>query len=720
MIDFEKHLNPAQLEAVRHQGGPILVIAGAGSGKTRTIVYRLAHLLEQGVPARGILLLTFTRKAAQEMIGRAERLLGSAAPGIAGGTFHGFAFSVLRKFPPPGYDRSPSIMDRSDAEGMIKDIKSELGLGKGDRSFPKSSTVLELLSKSRNKERPLADLLTLESFHLAGYAEDLLRIEETYVKAKRQAGILDYDDLLFKLEELFRTTPEVLRFQQERFRHIMVDEYQDTNLVQARLVRRQAGERMNVMAVGDDAQSIYAFRGAEVRNILDFPDQFPGAKIVKLEQNYRSTQPILNLTNKLLEQAPYQYQKHLFTERENGARPVLVRPLSDLTQARHAADAVQDLLRDYRPAEVAVLFRAGFHSYPVEVELAKRGIRFKKYGGLRYAEAAHIKDVLSFLRLTLNPADLPAWQRALSLVKGVGPKTAADVYKAVLSGNKAELRKYLARNRDLSELFQRLEALQAMERKPLTLLESIMEFYRPILEHTYPDDYPHRLAGIEELMHIASSYEESDLFLSDLSLENPEPKDAEPGESVVLSTIHSAKGLEWSAVLLIDLVEERFPSRHALAKQEDFEEERRLMYVACTRAKDQLFLYAPATIYRRGLDANEPAMPSPFLRELDPRCYEERRESLAGGLNAHSVAPKTGEGVRQCPPTDHSVAQKYPQEAGEPPAKRIMGPGLPFCRHKIFGRGKVIADLGGNKFRVNFPGFGPKVIIGDYLEMEDS
>lgn len=729
-IDYESRLNPAQLEAVTAGDGPQLVIAGAGSGKTRTIVYRLAWLLDHGVPAGNILLLTFTRKAARQMIERAETLLGSALPGLMGGTFHGYAYSVLRRYPAPGQDRESTIMDRSDAEGVIKGLKTELGLGKGDRSFPKSGTVLELLSKSRNKEVDLPALLFRESFHLTAYAEDLARIDDAYVKAKRKANLLDYDDLLFELERMFRERPEVLEAQRERMRYLMVDEYQDTNLVQARLVRLLAGERQNVMAVGDDAQSIYAFRGADVRNILDFRESFPKARIVKLEQNYRSTQPILDLTNKLLEGAPGQYQKNLFTTREEGDKPILVRPLSDLTQARLVADAVLELMGRFRPSEVAVLFRAGYQSYPVEVELTKRGVKFKKYGGLRYTEAAHVKDVLSFVRLTLNPSDLPAWQRALSHVPKVGPKTAQQIYQAVVTGDREALSKLLGRNRELSALFRDLESLQRVSRKPLALIEAIMAFYRPILERGYPDDFPQRLAGLEELMQIASGYEEADLFLTDLSLENPEPRgpeDAEPGESVVLSTIHSAKGLEWSAVLIIDLVEERFPSRHALAKQEDFEEERRLFYVACTRARDHLRLFMPSSIYRRGIEATEPAMASPFLRELDPRLMVERRESLSGGLCDPSAqvqpmsAPRTEEGP---PPSRFSASggKSFPPAStaasGSPSAPGKSGP-LPFCKHKIFGRGKIVADLGGNKFRVNFPGFGLKVIIGDYLELEE-
>ena len=390
MIDIST-LNPAQLEAVTAPDGPVLVIAGAGSGKTRTIVHRLAWLAEQGVPASDMLLLTFTRKASREMLLRATDLLGYSIGGVHGGTFHSFAFSVLRQYRPAWAEGPVTVMDSADSASAIQQCKERLKIGKGDRSFPKTQTIIGLLSKARNKEISIGDVLQRDAQHLLPHADALESIGEAYRGYRRQHGLLDYDDLLFELEDLLKGDPETGREGlagrfRERYRYIMVDEYQDTNRVQARLVRLLAGEAGNVMAVGDDAQSIYAFRGADVRNILDFPKLFPGTRVIRLEENYRSTQPVLDVANAVLAPASEGFRKNLFTTRENTPqtpRVRLVRPMSDLTQANVVAARVEELLDRYQAKEIAVLFRAGYQSYHLEVALSKRGVKFRKYGGLR-------------------------------------------------------------------------------------------------------------------------------------------------------------------------------------------------------------------------------------------------------------------------------------------------------------------------------------------------
>ncbi len=441
-IDFESQLNPAQLEAARALDGPVLVIAGAGSGKTRTIVHRLANLVSQGVPPESILLLTFTRKASQEMLDRAEALLGMGLGRVQGGTFHSFAYSLLRRFPPAAAEGEPqgprAIMDRGDAESLVREVRGELGLGKGDRAFPKAATVLETLGKARNKEQALEDVLSRDAAHLLPYLDELKSMAQAYAQAKRRYGLLDYDDLLFELEALLRARPEVLEAQRRRFSHIMVDEYQDTNLVQGRLVKLLAGERGNVMAVGDDAQSIYAFRGANIHNILSFPKEFLGTRVIRLERNYRSTQPILDLTNKILEDAPLTFRKHLYTEQTEGPQPLLLRPLSDKSQADMVANAIGELLREHQPEEIAVLFRAAYQSYQLEICLNKRRIAFSKVGGQRYVEAAHVKDALSFLQVAAKPENFLAWRRMLGLAKGVGPKTADKLFAAAIAPDTAK------------------------------------------------------------------------------------------------------------------------------------------------------------------------------------------------------------------------------------------------------------------------------------------
>lgn len=741
MIDIST-LNPAQLEAVTAPDGPVLVIAGAGSGKTRTIVHRLAWLAEQGVPASDMLLLTFTRKASREMLLRATDLLGYSIGGVHGGTFHSFAFSVLRQYRPAWAEGPVTVMDSADSASAIQQCKERLKVGKGDRSFPKTQTIIGLLSKARNKEISIGDVLQRDAQHLLPHADALESIGEAYRGYRRQHGLLDYDDLLFELEDLLKGDPEagreglVERFR-ERYRYIMVDEYQDTNRVQARLVRLLAGEAGNVMAVGDDAQSIYAFRGADVRNILDFPKLFPGTRVIRLEENYRSTQPVLDVANAVLAPASEGFRKNLFTTKENTPktpRVRLVRPMSDLTQANVVAARVEELLDRYQAKEIAVLFRAGYQSYHLEVALSKRGIKFRKYGGLRYAEAVHVKDVVAFVRLAINPLDMPSFERVAGLSKGVGTKTAEKIYHVAAQGDFDALRKACTKYPDLWSDMLLLDKLREHNLTPAALIEMVIEHYTPRLQAIFPDDWPRRQQGLSELAHIASAYTDLEQFVADLSLETPEDDADEFDEAgrVVLSTIHSSKGLEWDAVILLDLVEDRFPSRHALVRPEDFEEERRLMYVACTRAREDLELFVPATLYSRQNGGNEPATPSPFVRELPFSALEEWQEGYTGRISKRSTS-FAGDPAFSRPSLD------IPRELANPNAGRVKGvfppPVLPeakgdraaskggagcgYCRHKVFGRGKIVEQLPPDKCRVNFPGFGLKVILSAFLTLEE-
>ena len=741
MIDIST-LNPAQLEAVTAPDGPVLVIAGAGSGKTRTIVHRLAWLAEQGVPASDMLLLTFTRKASREMLLRATDLLGYSIGGVHGGTFHSFAFSVLRQYRPAWAEGPVTVMDSADSASAIQQCKERLKVGKGDRSFPKTQTIIGLLSKARNKEISIGDVLQRDAQHLLPHADALESIGEAYRGYRRQHGLLDYDDLLFELEDLLKGDPEAgreglaERFR-ERYRYIMVDEYQDTNRVQARLVRLLAGEAGNVMAVGDDAQSIYAFRGADVRNILDFPKLFPGTRVIRLEENYRSTQPVLDVANAVLAPASEGFRKNLFTTKENTPktpRVRLVRPMSDLTQANVVAARVEELLDRYQAKEIAVLFRAGYQSYHLEVALSKRGIKFRKYGGLRYAEAVHVKDVVAFVRLAINPLDMPSFERVAGLSKGVGTKTAEKIYHVAAQGDFDALRKACTKYPDLWSDMLLLDKLREHNLTPAALIEMVIEHYTPRLQAIFPDDWPRRQQGLSELAHIASAYTDLEQFVADLSLETPEDDADEFDEAgrVVLSTIHSSKGLEWDAVILLDLVEDRFPSRHALVRPEDFEEERRLMYVACTRAREDLELFVPATLYSRQNGGNEPATPSPFVRELPFSALEEWQEGYTGRISKRSTS-FAGDPAFSRPSLD------IPRELANPNSGRVKGvfppPVIPeakgnraaskggagcgYCRHKVFGRGKIVEQLPPDKCRVNFPGFGLKVILSAFLTLEE-
>ncbi len=706
-IDFENELNDAQQEAVQTTEGAILVIAGAGSGKTRTIVYRLAHLVEKGVDPAQILLLTFTRKAAQEMMTRAEDILGRPLTGTSGGTFHSFAYATLRRNAADiGFTNGFTLMDRADSENICKDVKDSLKLGKGDRSYPKKRTLLDMITKSRNKEVPIDVIMEREAYHLSPYLDDINEIADGYANFKQNHALVDYDDLLFLLDKLLEENEPLRNQLQMRYRYIMVDEYQDTNLVQARIVKHLAGPKGNVMAVGDDAQSIYAFRGANVQNILDFPDTFENTKVIRLEKNYRSVQPILDLTNAILAGATTKFDKNLFSDRTSTTLPEVVYPLSDQTQARLVVDQILELKRKYKLHEIAVLFRAGYQSFPLEVALTRIGIDYQKFGGIRFHEAAHIKDVLAYLRLVLNPHDLLAWQRAMDHIKGVGPKTVAKIYHAIHSGNDTYMAKITSKHAPLRDLLNELNTLRNMEPKPAMILERIMAFYQPILIEKYPDDYPKRQAGLEQLGQISTSYTDMEQFLGDLSLDGDPEEENRKENAVVLSTVHSAKGLEWKAVIIIDLVEDRFPSRKAMQRAEDLEEERRLMYVACTRAKDCLKLFVPSSVYNRASGMSDPTLPSPFVLELPNAVFERIKESYGGGLKKKPSAP-----TASSPQNSHVSASASTSEKTIDPSQ------LGFCKHTIFGKGKIIARPEPNKYKVNFPGFGIKTIIGDYLEL---
>lgn len=768
-------LNEAQKEAVTAPAGPMLVIAGAGSGKTRTIVYRLAWLAGHGIDPHSMLLLTFTRKASQEMLHRAANLLDHQLLGVQGGTFHSFAFSILRRFSPDWTGGTLSVMDTADSTAAIQTCKENLKIGKGDRSFPRTQAVLGLLSKARNKEMELEEVLRREAQHLLPHASDLVELGEAYRKYKREHALMDYDDLLFELEQLFIDKPDILQAQKLRFSQIMVDEYQDTNKVQARLVRMLAGEEGNIMAVGDDAQSIYAFRGATVHNILDFPKLFRNTRIIRLEENYRSVQPVLDIANNLLANTTEGYHKHLFSRRPvpSETAVTLYRPLSDKTQAQIVARRVEELLSAVPAREIAVLFRSGYQSYNVELELNKRGIGFRKYGGLRYAEAAHVKDVMAFARLVNNPLDLPSFDRIAALSRGIGPKTSRKLFSLACGDDEAALRKACSRWPDFLENMDLIADLRVRKPRPEDVIDAILEHYRPKMEELFPDDWPRRLQGLEEMSTIASSYEDLQLFIADLSLDSPEeaPEDEDGDQKITLSTVHSAKGLEWSAVLIIDLVEDRFPSRHALVRPEDFEEERRLMYVACTRAKDTLDLFVPLSLYSRSSGGQEPASPSPFIRELPTDTLEEIYENYGGALTRRRIreaapapaftgfgAPKRrswhwdedGEETDESfgrkrrkddddwPPRDRDFdasprsredaddaymaavrdavksGRTLEQSPDEKPVRKKLG----FCRHRLFGRGKIVEEIPPDKYRVNFPGFGLKIILADYLTLE--
>lgn len=697
-VQYLDTLNEAQKKAVLTTEGPVLVIAGAGSGKTRTIVHRLAYLIEKGVPASSILLLTFTKKVATEMIQRATHILGQSIGNIQGGTFHSFAYTILRQYHPLiQQGKNITVMDTADSIQAIKHIKDQLSIGKGERSFPKNQTILSYISKARNKECSIETILKKEAYHLIPFADDIYSLAEEYKQYKHTYALVDYDDLLFVLEDIMTTDAFILSYLQERYRYIMVDEYQDTNLVQARLVKHLTGNYGNIMVVGDDAQSIYAFRGADINNILSFPKQYQNTTIIKLEQNYRSLQPILDITNALLDNAEHAYQKHLTSTRCGNTKPFLIKTQTDISQSESVVATIIDLLKTYPPSEIAILFRAGYQSYGIEVQLNKAGIPFKKYGGSTYTEASHIKDVMAFLRLIVNMQDYPAFLRVASLCKGIGEKTAYKIYTASITNDTSALTKYYKKHPDIADILDSIESIRnKSELSPAQVLEHIFHLYQPLLEQVYPDDWIRRVHGLEQLEQIASIYTDILLFLSDISLHDVKEEEKTSQDAIILSTVHSAKGLEWSAVLIIDLVEDRFPSKQSLLSPDDYEEERRLLYVACTRAKDELYLFVPSQLYSKERRSILPVTMSPFIRELSPSLYIEKKENYSGFYTQYT---ESQENIHKISSQNEPLTQGY-------------------CYHKQFGKGKILEELPDEKVRINFPNFGVKTIIKQYLTFE--
>ena len=705
-------LNPSQYAAVTHGEGPVLVIAGAGSGKTRTLVYRMAYLLEQGVAPESILLLTFTRRAAQEMLWRAAQISDQSCKRVMGGTFHATSNMLLRQHGHHlGFGSGFTIIDRGDAEGIINLIKSSLGLAGAGKRFPSKRVVINLLSGSINKARPIEDLVFESHIHLSEFIDDFHEIKKHYAQFKTDHGLMDYDDLLINWQRLLAESEQARQEVCSRFQYILVDEYQDTNLIQAEIVRLLAHSHANVMVVGDDAQSIYSFRGADFYNIMRFPDQFPGTRVIKLEQNYRSTQPILSLTNSIIEQAEEKFTKKLFTELEGGVRPVVYTARNEAAEARFIVDKIKELQNQgTETSEIAVLFRSGFHSYKLEMELTSRYLEFEKRGGLKLTESAHIKDALSFLRILINPWDNLSWNRILLHLDKVGPKTAQKILAAIKEHDdpvEAIINYHPAPG--WQKGFKRLtEALAGLRRPGLTpggIFDLVLEYYDPIFEKIYYDDYPKRRRDLDQIKALIGGYGDLQSFVDDTALDPPESaaEDGENSDRLILSTIHSAKGLEWETVFVIGLAEGRFPHQKTVPG-EQWEEERRLLYVAATRAKKQLFLSFPKELMTPDRKFHRTVM-SPFLREINPGLYESNDPPPAA-----APAYGTGSGFSSgIPPvkTRKSVSS----------ARTTFTPGM-MVRHPFFGVGKVKDVPGPRRVEVCFDRHGDKILHLDYARLE--
>ena len=616
--DFSAELNPEQAAAALHGDGPLLIIAGAGTGKTRTLVYRVAHLIERGIPAERVLLLTFTRRAAQEMLSRAETLVGGSTKRVHGGTFHGTAHRLLRKYgESAGLARDFTIMDQGDSEDLMQLSRAHLGYAAKSKRFPKKETLQYVYSRHINTGLPIDEIVREEYSQFVDYLEDFTRIYADYTLRKQNRNLVDYDDLLLFWALMLESSPELADRIAGMYDHILVDEYQDTNVLQARILRGMCRKHANITVVGDDAQSIYSFRGANFRNILDFPRQFEGATIVTLEQNYRSTQPILSVTNTLISRAAERFTKNLWTRRTGGEQPWLVVARDEPQQTQFVVDRVLELHEEGIPLrQIAVLFRAGYMSAELEIELTNRKIPFEKWGGLKFLEAAHVKDVLAFLRILENPRDEVSWYRLLLLLPGIGDATARAAIESMASAawESAAFGRYSppprarAAHAALVALLDGLRnGLSADEAQVAAEIARVRIMYDDVLREKYDRVEP-RLADLDQLQAIAAGYPDRATFLSALALEPPEATQdmaggtKEEDDCLVLSTAHSAKGKEWDAVFLIWAVDGFFPSARCLNSEEQTEEERRLMYVALTRARNHLSVTYPLNAYtsRRG------------------------------------------------------------------------------------------------------------------------
>ncbi|MGH2788310.1 MAG: ATP-dependent helicase [Actinomycetota bacterium] len=636
-------LNDAQRRAVVHPGGPLLVVAGAGSGKTKTLAARVAHLISEGTAPERILLLTFTRRAARDMLERAGRMSDYGAAGrVWGGTFHATANRLIRIHSAAlGLTPDFTVMDQSDAADLMGLVRADLGLGDSTRRFPKKETLESIYSRVVNAATKLSEILERDYPWCADDTDGIRSVFSGYTQRKRNQKLLDYDDLLLFWKVLVGTSGAA-HLVAGMFDHILVDEYQDTNALQADILRAMRAGNGNLMVVGDDAQAIYSFRSATARNILDFPQQWPDVTIVKLEQNYRSTKPILDASNEVMAAARERYTKDLWTIRHGDRKPMLTTCLDESQQCA----AVCERVLDHREQGIslrsqAVLFRAAWHSDLLEIELRRRNIPYVKYGGLRFLEAAHVKDVLAILRILENPHDEIAWWRVLQLIEGIGPATARKIMErlGVTRSDISEvesLESILARlvdvpvfgGHDLEELRAVLAhcALgpdEGSQPPPATQIERIRRFYESIFHRRY-DGVSSRLRDLEQLEQIAASFPTRTELLTELTLDPPTSTEDLAGpphlddDYLNLSTIHSAKGCEWNVVHILHVSDGMIPSDMALGDEEGLEEERRLLYVAMTRAKDALYLYFPLRYYhrRQGFgDAHTYAQLSRFVSE---------------------------------------------------------------------------------------------------------
>lgn len=644
VMDFSKHLNAEQLAAVTAPDGPILVLAAAGTGKTRTLVYRVAHLIERGVPSNRILLATFTNKAAREMLERARDLVGPAVNGVWGGTFHHVANRMLRRHADMlGYGRNFVILDRDDSKSLVSTTVKDKKLQ--SKEFPKSDILLGMFGTAANTESKLADLFEDKYQEYILFEDQILAVHKEYERRKREMDAMDFDDLLVNSLKLLREQDTVLKQYQDKFQYVLVDEYQDTNSIQAEMIDRIAGGHRNIMVVGDDFQSIYSWRGANYFNIMSFPKRYPGAKKCILETNYRSVPEILNVANKCIAGNPNQFQKILRATRQNHKKPSVVRLNSGMDQAEFVVNLIKLLCGSgYKPSDIAVLYRAHFHAMELQMVLTKARIDYLLTSGVRFFEQAHIKDVCALLRMLVFPEDEISFRRLLGLLPGVGPRTSQKAWESIDRSFKADEAVCITKvagvlKGDALEIWRQIaKIIQAFYEEDLdddpgeVVYRFVKVFYERYMADNF-QDYARRADDIQEMVLYSSEFDNTSEFLSDIALMTNLDAEAESfsekdRDVIRLSTVHQAKGLEWPVVILLWMAENMFPSSRSLAESEDGEaEERRLFYVAVTRAKDDLYMCVPQ--WRRTPDGGVIGYsPSRFIAELPGNLVQTVKPSF--------------------------------------------------------------------------------------------
>ncbi|MBN1849194.1 MAG: DUF3553 domain-containing protein [Deltaproteobacteria bacterium] len=714
-IDYENFLNPSQLKAAMTLEGPVLVIAGAGSGKTRTLVYRVARLVETGIQPENILLLTFTRKAAGEMLERAAGLANERCRHVSGGTFHSLAHRVLRHHAHLlGFENTFTILDRSDMEEILQSLIKDLRVEKGSVRFPKRTTLASIVSKSVNLQEPIESLMRDEYAQFLEYTPHIKKMAELYQRHKRTNQLMDYDDLLIHFRQLLSEHRDIRDELSGQYRYIMVDEYQDTNGIQADIIKWLAAEHRNIMVVGDDSQSIYSFRGASYHNMFDFPMLFKDTRIIKLEENYRSTQPILEFTNSLMDQAVEKYTKCLFTKRKGGVMPKVIDVRTEPEQAMFVSQSIRNYLdQGVSLKDMAVLFRAAYHSFELELELARNDIPYVKYGGFKFMESAHIKDLLAHLRVMVNTQDTVSWGRILRLIKKIGQAKSQSIIHWLREGNHLpqQLDEWPGRTKKDEGLDRLAGLMKQLAEKPLSpeqAVEIAMEYYSPILKERF-DDFPRRQKDLEQLIPMASRYTKLRAFLDDLMLEPPNSSAdidrPERDDYLTLSTVHSAKGLEWAVVFIIWVMEGYFPNSKSYSSVAAIDEERRLMYVAATRAKDQLIMCYPGreelpfwqfgdTGYRNGLSSFIQALPEGVMEHHALNHFQKK-------LNVSWSPP---------PPKTRVLRSIDQSDSNLRPGDRV--------KHPAFGSGIISKFIDKQKVEVLFRDAGRKLLHLEYTTLE--